>query len=161
IPGPWSTTFRGVAMTDGALYVAAWSGLYKKTGENVDYLAKPAQILSRNLSCLAVDPAGRLYVGSRGGIDIYRGGRRERIVTGREGLPSTDVRCMNFDKSGTLWVGTSMGVARYNGKGWSLRHSLRWLPNDEVRDVAFSSDGTAWIATKDGVGVLKQRKMTL
>ena len=52
-------------------------------------------------------------------------------------------------------------MARFDGKNWSLRHSLRWLPDDNVRDVAFEKDGSAWIATRDGISVIRTRKMTL
>ncbi len=161
VSGPWATTILDLAGVDSDLYVAAWNGLYRKSGEKVTYLARPDEILSRNLSALAVGPDGRLWIGSRGGIDVYRGGKRERTITGQEGLPSTDVRSLRFDAEGTLWVGTALGVARYDGKGWSLRHSLRWVPNDEIRDVTFTDGGTAWIATKEGLSILRRRNMTL
>jgi hypothetical protein len=161
LSGPWARTIRDLAIADGDLYVAAWSGLYRQTGDTVVYLSRPDEILSRNVRALAVGPDGRLWVGSRGGLDVYRAGRREQSFTGREGLPSTDVRSLHFDHEGRLWVGTASGVARYDGKTWSQRHSLRWLPHDEVRDVAFENDGTAWIATKEGVSAIRRREMTL
>ncbi|HUE14860.1 MAG TPA: two-component regulator propeller domain-containing protein, partial [Planctomycetaceae bacterium] len=161
LSGPWARTIRALAVADGDLYVAAWSGLYRRTGDTIVYLSRPDEILSRNVRALAVGPDGRLWVGSRGGLDVYHGGRRQQSITGPEGLPSTDVRSLSFDHEGRLWVGTNLGVARYDGKTWSLRHSLRWLPHDEVRDVAFENDGTAWIATKEGVSAIRRREMTL
>jgi hypothetical protein len=124
-------------------------------------LPRADQLRSRNLAALAVGPQGRLWIGSRGGLDVYREGRREKSITGREGLPSTDVRVVAFDHEGRLWVGTSLGVARLDGRRWSLRHSRRWLPDDEVRDMAFGCDGSAWIATRGGIGVLRRRTLTL
>ncbi|MEX2286702.1 MAG: two-component regulator propeller domain-containing protein [Planctomycetaceae bacterium] len=160
LPGPWATTILDLAIADGDLYVAAWSGLYRKSGDVVTRFAKPSEILSRNLRALAVGPDGRLWVGSRGGIDVYRAGRREKSFAG-EALPSSDILSLSFDREGRLWVGTTLGTARYDGKAWSLRHSMRWLPHDEVRDAAFSDDGTAWVATKDGVSAIRRREMTL
>lgn len=161
IPGPWAHTIRDIATVDGDLYIAAWSGLNRVTNGKTQYLSRPDELLSRNLRALAVDTKGQLWIGSRGGLDIYKGGRRERTITAQEGLPSTDIRSLKFDSEGRLWVGTALGVARYDGKTWSLRHSLRWLPSDEVRDVAFEKDGTAWIATADGISTIRRRTMTL
>ena len=161
IPGPWATNILDLAIADGDLYVAAWSGLYQKRGERIDWLSKPSQTLSRNMRALAVAPDGRLWIGSRGGIDIYNKGRRERSLTHKDGLPSRDIRSLAFDGTGRLWIGTALGAVRYNGKSWSLRHGPRWLPNDEVRDVAFSPDGTAWVATRNGISPIRKREMTL
>ena len=161
VPGNWATGPMDFAIADGQLHVATWSGVYRRKGDATDRLSKRNELLSRNVRALAVAPDGALWIGSRGGLDVYRKGQRTASFTGREGLPSTDVSSLAFDKDGRLWVGTALGAARFDGKQWSLRHSKRWLPNDDVRDVAFASDGTAVVATGDGISVIRRRKMTL
>ncbi len=161
IPGTWSTPPRDMVECQGDLVVSAWSGVFVKRGQEIDALNDPDEILSRNCRGLAVDKKGHLWVGSRGGIDVYDDLHTEASHTGRDGLPSTDVRLMSFDAEGRLWAATGLGVARFDGKRWSLRHSLRWLPSDDARDVAFAADGAAWVATGNGLGVIRKRSMTL
>ena len=98
--GPWGTTIRDLAMVDDVLYVASWSGLYKVRNSHlgddaiIEDMNSYDQILSRNMQDLAVDRDGRLWVGSRAGIDVYKNGKRVLSLTPKDGLPSTDVRSL-------------------------------------------------------------------
>ncbi|MFO1020472.1 MAG: two-component regulator propeller domain-containing protein [Planctomycetales bacterium] len=118
-------------------------------------------VLSRNLTSVAADSKGTVFVGSRAGVDLVRDGKPVRSLVPKDGLNSTDVRSMGVGPDGRVWVGTSHGVTRYNGKEFSLRHSLRWLPGDEVRGVAFATDGSAWVATNQGLSCIRSQTMTL
>ncbi|MCA9073748.1 MAG: hypothetical protein KDA93_01855 [Planctomycetaceae bacterium] len=159
--GDWTLPVLEVGVSNSAEYIAAISGVYRREDNRVEYLSQPGKRLSRNVRDLVVAPGGDVWVGSRGGIDVYRDGRRRDSFTGGDGLPSTDVHSLTFDADGILWVGTGLGVARYDGEIWSLRHSERWLPSDDVKDVLIAPDGAAWVATNDGIGVIRSRKMTL
>lgn len=161
VPGNWATSVRDIAFNDDWLYVASWSGLFRRQGDRSEFLAPPGRLRSRNVHALAVSREGDVWVGSRGGLDVLHNGKPTTSYTGREGLPSSDVRALAFDSDGRLWAGTALGVARFDGKGWSLRHSLRWLPDNDVRDIAFAPNGAAWIATRAGVSVLRTKMMTL
>jgi hypothetical protein len=161
ISGPWSTGCPEIAIADDSLYVASAIGLFRKNGSEVDLLDQDDGMLSRNLRGIVADADGGVWAGSRAGIDLVRDGKHVRSFSPSDGLPSTDVRSVAVGPDGRIWIGTAMGLVRYDGKSFSLRHSLRWLPSDEVRDVAFSPDGTAWIATNKGVSSIRQRTMTL
>ncbi len=175
IKGPWGTTIRDLKMVDGVLYIASWTGLYSLHGSyntsagavvndlNSYNKSKNSydQLLSRNMQGMAVDHKGRLWVGSRAGIDVFKNGKRIKSLTPKEGLPSTDIRSLSVDADGKIWIGTGKGLARYDEGKWSFLHSLRWLPDNEVHDVSFDSEGSAWVATRNGLSVIKKRKMTL
>ncbi len=167
IKGPWGTTIRDLKMVDGNIYIASWSGLYSlhgsynTTGATINDMNSYDQLLSRNMQDMAVDQKGRLWVGSRAGVDVFKNGKRVKSLTPGNGLPSTDVRSISVDANGKIWIGTGIGLARYDEGKWSFLHSLRWLPVDEVHDVSFDKNGNAWVATKNGLSVIKKRTMTL
>lgn len=161
IPGPWHTGSPDFELVGDVLYVASPTGLFIKRGNEVDLLDQDDGMLSRNLSGIAVDQKGGVWIGSRAGVDLVRDGKHVQSFTPQQGLPSTDVRSVAVGPDGRIWIGTDLGMVRYDGQKFSLRHSLRWLPGDDVRDVAFSNDGTAWIATNQGLSAIRQRTMTM
>ncbi|MCA9099630.1 MAG: hypothetical protein KDA63_00675 [Planctomycetales bacterium] len=161
LDGDWVTEINDLALDDEHLWIATDRGLFIHTAGRTTRLHRADQLLSADVRALALDDDGQLWVGSSGGIDVFRGNERQRSITGAEGLPSTDVRSLDFDADGRLWVGTGIGLARYDDGHWVFRHSLRWLPNDSVSDVAFGSDGSAYVATLGGLSVLRTRPMTL
>ena len=163
IRGAWADTPRAVVRdAENRLWIPTGHGLFRLENFKVSgHYWKENELRSSDVTDAALAPDGRLYLASASGIDIYRNGRPDASLTPAEGLPHAHVRCLAFAPDGVLWAGTAIGAARYDGKVWSLRHSLRWLPDDDVRDIAFGSDGTAWIATGKGVAAIKKRAMTL
>lgn len=161
ISGPWHTGSPDLAVVGEDLYIASPTGLFVKQGDRVDLLDQEDGMLSRNLSGIAADAEGNVWIGSRAGLDLVKEGKHVKSFTPAQGLPSTDVRSVAVGPDGRVWIGTDLGMVRYDGKQFSLRHSLRWLPGDDVRDVAFAADGTAWIATRQGLSALRTRQMTL
>ena len=161
--GGWADSPRAVVFDqDGTIWVPTGHGLFHIRGEEVLGQLRDFDVIrSGELSAAALRPDGTLWVGGANGIDVYRGGTRISSHTPENGLPCSLVRSLSFSQDGILWGGTAAGAVRFDGKKWSLRHSLRWLPDDDVRDVAFDRDGTAWIATANGVCAIKQRIMTL
>lgn len=142
-------------------WLATGVGLFEMGEATSRLYHRVEELISSEVNALAFSPAGQLWIGSLGGLDVYDGRRRIASYTPEQGLPCSDVRSLAFAPDGTLWVGTALGVARFDGSTWSLRHSRRWLLNDEVRDVAFAPDGTAWVATAGGVSAIRRRTMTL
>lgn len=161
ISGPWHTGSPDFELVGETLYVASPIGLFVKNGDRIDLLDQDDGMLSRNLSGIAADRKGQIWVGSRAGLDLVQDGKHLQSFTPQQGLPSTDVRSVAVGPDDRVWIGTDLGMVRYDGKQFSLRHTLRWLPGDDVRDVAFAADGTAWIATNQGISVLRTRNMTL
>ena len=159
---PYSKSFRAILPDrKEGLWIATGLGLYHHTNTGYKLFQTESELVSPDLCDIAFDSKGNLWIGSLGGITVYKGQRRAESFTPKQGLPSISVRCVARGPDGFMWIGTELGVARYDGKDFSVRHSKRWLVNDDVRDIAFDSDGTAWIATAGGVSAIKCKSMTL
>lgn len=159
---PYSRQFRAVlADGSGGLWIGTGMGLYHHMSTGYRLYQSESELQSPDVCGIAYGPDGGLWVGGLGGVTIYRNANRANSFTTREGLPSAVIQCIARAPDGVMWVGTDSGVARYNGQGWSLRHSKRWLASDDVRAIAFDSHGTAWIATGQGVSAIGRRSITL
>jgi streptogramin lyase len=159
---PYSKQFRAVlADKSGGLWIATGMGLYHQTDSGYKLYQTQSELLGPDIHDVAYGPDGTLWVGGLGGITVYRDAKHIGQFTPDDGLPGISVQCVACGPDGLMWVGTDRGVTRYDGRGWSLRHSRRWLLSDDVRDVAFDSQGTAWIATSAGVSAIKRKSMTL
>lgn len=150
--------------TEG-LWIGTASGLYLRdlrnpAGKSARF-SRPNVVLSSGINRLARLQDGTFCVASTGGVDFYRGAKRIRSLSVREGMPAADARAIAQDGAGRFWIATDLGVARYDCANWSLRHSRRWLASDDARDVAIGLDGTAWVATAGGVDAIRRRRMTL
>lgn len=166
VKGEWHRNIRAVQpMPDGTLWIATASGLYvkdlKSAGPKCRRIGIPREILSSNVNALTLQPDGSLLVGSTGGIDVYRNGKRIYFYSSPQRIPYRHVRGISVDRSGRIWAATPIGVIRRNSADWSLRHSRRWLLSDDVRDVTVDSEGTAWAATSAGVSAIRPQRMTL
>ena len=162
VPGNYSRSLTDVAVVDDTLVDRHVERIVRASrGQNPSHLfARGYRQRCRPLRS-PWRPDGKLWIGTSGGIDVYQNGKRVAHFGGAEGLPCTDVYRLLFDEQGVLWVATARGLARYDGKSWTWRHSLRWLPSDDVHDVALADDGTAYVATTGGLSILKRKKMTL
>jgi hypothetical protein len=161
VQGNYSRSLTDVAFADNTLWIATLKGLFELRQGVTRRIFAPADIASGAIRALAVAPDGKLWVGTSGGLDVFQRGKRVAHFGGSDGLPCTDVYRLRFDDQGVLWVATARGLARYDGKSWTWRHSLRWLPNDDVHDMVLADDGTAYVATSGGLSVLKRKRMTL
>jgi streptogramin lyase len=158
---PYSAGVRAVIPDKiNGLWIATIVGLYhhKQDGftlyQNVDALITPY------VEDIDYDTDGNLWVGSLGGITIYKEDKRVGQFTTEQGLPTPYIKSVEQAPDGKMWIGTTAGIARYDGKKWSIRHSRRWLLSDDVRDIAFDANGNAWIATSKGVSAIKRKMMT-
>lgn len=161
---PWSGSkaVRSIARdAEGGLWVATGMGAYYKQGESLREIYKEADLLAAELRSVAITPAGDVWLGSLGGLDVYRKGRRAERHNTTNGMPNQDVRCLAVEPDGTVWAGTGMGAVRRIGGRWSLRYSRRWLPSDDVRAIAAGRDSTLWVATAAGLSAIRRKPMTL
>jgi hypothetical protein len=142
-------------------YLGTGKGLYHRTPHGIKLFQNAEELLSDNVFGLAWSAEGELWIGGLGGVTVYKDDKRIKSFTPKEGLPNSWVRCIQKATDGSMWVGTDQGVTIYDGRGWSLRHSRRWLLSDRVRDIAFDQNGNAWIATSNGVSAIMRMQMTL
>lgn len=101
---------------------------------------------------IALDPDGRLLVGSVKGLAISEQGRW-RLLNANNGLPVSGVSGAWSDREGALWIGLSgAGLARMPGYGeWASFAQQDGLDGDIVTGLGQSGDGQIWAATSTGL----------
>lgn len=115
VRGRWerdSFTVRDVLpLGDDRFWFATLGGLQEFHGTRLAGRPGPAHgFPAADLNCLARDPQGRIWVGSRSGVLRYVSGDW-RIRRGRRWLIHDEVRDFAFDSQGTAWIATAGGVS--------------------------------------------------
>jgi ligand-binding sensor domain-containing protein/signal transduction histidine kinase len=107
--------------------------------------------ITRNISAIHQDRAGRLWVGTDSGL-ACEDGRAWKMFTTQDGLSSDVVRAIADDAEGNLWIGTGGGgLNRWrNGRFTSFRVK-DGLPSDNVSSLLADGDGVLWIGTGGGL----------
>ena len=169
----WAATGHGAAMVrprgSGG---SGGSGNRAFTGRN-------APLLHQILDAVYVDPAGRIWFGGAGGVNVYQppassDGEGEWLVgfnaqsTGG-GLPDSQVYTIVGDSRGRVWFGTAGGAAALTPA--PARHGLgaydadRWqtftranapLAHDQVHAILEDRQGRIWFGTHAGISVLDE-----
>ncbi|MCX6622582.1 MAG: hypothetical protein NTY38_16235, partial [Acidobacteria bacterium] len=137
---PW-TGARGVRAiardARGGLWVATRMGGYYVAPDGARReFHDESELLSGELSSVKIAPDGSVWLGSDGGVDVYRDGWREAHFNAASGMPNQEVQALEIAADGTVWMGTRLGALRRGNGKWSLRHSRRWLPSDSVVAMA-------------------------
>jgi signal transduction histidine kinase/ligand-binding sensor domain-containing protein len=102
------------------------------------------------VSSLVQDPAGRLWVGTEGGLCFFDG-RRFSPFTGP--LPSQFVLSLFVDLDGALWVSTEGGVARISHGQSRIISPAAGIPPGPVQEVGRDAEGHLWVLTSEGIRV--------
>jgi signal transduction histidine kinase/ligand-binding sensor domain-containing protein len=118
-------------------------------------------IPDNNVSALAQDPAGFLWIGTPDGLIRYDGYRFRHYDNDPEDLDSLGgdfVRSLLTARDGRLWVGTNADGAYVldPDSGEIERFRARagdsgGLSNNSVRALAQDADGGIWIGTREGL----------
>ena len=130
---------------DGAVWAGTWSGgLLRVDGEEVRVYDRPEGLRHEGVSALALDAAGRVWVGhgrsSSGWTGLSIGGEEGFRSVATAGLASLDVRALEADSAGQVWLG---------GPGGLLRCSADL--DDGGEPPAFETGGVSVFA-RDGAG---------
>jgi ligand-binding sensor domain-containing protein len=145
----WFGTQDGLDRFDGYAFVS-----YKHDP------ADPRSLASSWSTALLEDRAGRLWVGTRGGLQQRsRDGRGfERVSLGApgDGPPQApSISALAEGRDGSLWVGSDQGLFRIDtarDRVSVFRHdpgNRSSLAANQVRNIREDPDGTPWILTED------------
>lgn len=158
-PGAQLAEVRQLFISDNAVFAVARNGLYRLAPHAFGWqrvLENPASVLTdRNISALAVDSTGRLWVGyfDRGLDLLSSDNSRARHVEDEH------VFCINRifpdSKSGVIDVATANGLVRFDDSGSEQQVLTRadGLIADHVTDVMAYRDGLV-LATPAGLTFL-------
>jgi ligand-binding sensor domain-containing protein/signal transduction histidine kinase len=142
LAGTWGTTARHLYQFE--------FGKFAPIQHIPDYLTE--------VSAIFQDGAGRLWIGTKGGLfrldDL-------RLFTTRDGLSADDVRAIAEDRSGSLWVGTEGGgLNQYRDGHFKAFTKTNGLPGNSVSAVEVDSSGVLWVATSGGLARFQAGKWT-
>lgn len=115
-------------------------------------------LLQNNVRAVLVDRRGRVWVGTKFGIDLLEEGRL-RAYTVHQGMPNDNVWCLFEDDGGGLWFGTDgAGVLRYAGESFVTYTVTEGLCSDLVMTALSDKAGDIWLGTY-GSGVCRMDGM--
>jgi len=91
---------------------------------------------------LAIDPKGRVWVATSGGVSMYDGRKWIAYTHAKSKLPADSVRSLAADARGRIWIGTEWGLAVLDGTKWTVYHMAdSGVPDNEIRAIAVAADG--------------------
>ncbi|MDX9750894.1 MAG: two-component regulator propeller domain-containing protein, partial [Flavobacteriales bacterium] len=117
-------------------------------------------LLQNTVRCLLVDDRGRLWAGTKLGLNLLDKGRM-RVFTIHQGMPNDNVWCAMQDDEGNIWFGTDGGGAlKYAGDRFVTFTVRDGLCSDLVMNITADARGDLWIGTYDN-GVCRLDAMAM
>ncbi len=143
--------FRQVRVTYEDREGNIWVGIYNSSLVLFDPLSLKAYteadgLPHRNVTCLEEDGAGRLWIGTEGGLAFLEDGRIHRTGMSR------GVSALGIDRGEMLWIGEGNQVS----KGLGERSQVIPLCSQDEYDFAIGlcgdKEGRFWVFTRGGKG---------
>lgn len=99
--------------SNGFLWIGTQqNGLFELSHGQLSHFAKDQGLPSENVTSLAADNHGGVWVGSHSGLSLWTGGKFVSF-TKVDGLPDDSVSGINVARSGTVWITTRVGMCRF------------------------------------------------
>jgi signal transduction histidine kinase/sugar lactone lactonase YvrE len=119
----------------------------------------PIDLGGIEVTCLAVDKTGALWIGTSNGVYRRLANQRFEHYSDREGLPANDVNAIVSDRHGRIWVGTrSSGLGLVTVDSLSQRAAVQaaystrnGLPANWIHQIFEGRDGVLWAGTAAGL----------
>jgi diguanylate cyclase (GGDEF)-like protein len=134
--------------------------------------ANPASLSDDRVYAIYLDGAGRLWVGTDGGLDVLQAdgksfGHYAADAADAGSLSDDKVRAIQGDSAGAIWVGTSNGgLNRLDVGSGRFAHFRNdpavpvSLASDTVRAILQDADGRLWVGTGAGLDLLDAARGT-
>jgi signal transduction histidine kinase/ligand-binding sensor domain-containing protein len=142
--------------TDGYLWLACATGLFKFDGERFTQFRRPddGELLTGDVSALLATPDGGLWIGMRfGGAHLLTHGEL-RDYGERDGLPSHSIFNFAIRDDGTVWAQLSTGLYHLEMERW-LAAGKKWAYPDSGYALLAAKDGTLWARGAEGTFFLR------
>ena len=109
---------------------------------------------SNEITALAVEKDGGVWIGTRKGLHYYFFGS----ITRRYGLASDNITALLVDGANNLWVGTRVGLSHLSASDFSWSHYTvenSGLVNNDITSLALDPDtGVLYVGTNQGISSL-------
>ncbi len=155
---------RGLAVRpDGDVYVVCRHAVLRRYGKRPRWgtmLPSMTGAPDAELTCIAADPAGMLWVGSEKGVYVFDG-RSEWLPPAEFSFfPRCEITRLAFGENGALLIGTPVGLYIADGEKTRFYGRGRYLAGDRVECIA-ASGGALWVGTEGGLVRLTRQLMPL
>lgn len=137
--------------TDGFLWIASPSGLFRFDGQRFEHYRPPSgtELISTNITALLAPRSGGLWIGYRfGGFSFLKDGRLTNYT--RDAASTGTVRVFTQDRDGITWAATYSGMWRFDNSEWQ-RLGAEWNAPKDVYHMGFDRAGYLWILLSSGL----------
>src|SRR3989441_4109434 len=125
------------------------NGRFQRTG--------PADMIHAVVLAIHQDHAGRLGLGTRGGLVRWDEQEWKRFTT-RDGLSNNEITAIADEAEGSLWIGTrGGGLNRLRDGQFTSFHQKDGLPSENISSLIVDEEGVLWIGT-DGGGLARLQR---
>ncbi|PSK86945.1 sensor histidine kinase [Taibaiella chishuiensis] len=143
-------------------YLGTWQGLYTidKEGRTL-FLGDRFPQLRQQVSCMAADSHGTLWIGTKGkGITGYRDGRIIATIDRDAGLPSSQCRCIFIDGQ-ELWAGTDRGIHKIDIRPgtYNVVQNINASDglNSNIVNTIYKDGAVVYVGTPVGITVFNEK----
>jgi ligand-binding sensor domain-containing protein len=147
----------------GFIWYATNKGLFSFDGINLKRFTIKDSLPDENVTALAEDSLGRIWMGCKNGKISYFDNDKIIAFTPEEGNSPHEISDILFDHRGNLWFSTlDDGVYYYTNRLYRLDET-DGIPDLFIYDLTEDSHGNIWAATDGGVAVctLNNGKVTV
>lgn len=154
VPAPEARCFL---QQGDSIWIGSGNGLYlanRKTGSVLQHYTSQNRLPENYLRSLALDPRGRLWVGTFGhGIAVFEPDMEMAVHIQAGTVSSANmVNDLLLDGKGRMWAATGHGLVRYDLSGAFPVQDASFsvdtpLQSDFIRAMAEDRDGDIWFAT--------------
>lgn len=162
-----SDEVTALAVDGDSIWIGTPKGLAvynRAAGTWTVYTRQNSKLPDNDITALARDTRGRIWVGTAKHGAVRIGRLNWDIYNTDNELPSNVVRCILAEPTGTgldddnVWIGTMRGLARYNADGWFIYEAPAafatlqrdGLLHDDVSCLAVD-DAFLWVGCEKGV----------
>lgn len=160
----------------GQLWAASAAGAYRfgNDGRLTRFRrdgGRPGSLSNEVIDCLLSDRDGRLWLGSKGGLQLWDAAQQRFSQPVRASLDMPQpselaIYALRQDRQGRIWAGTQLGLyelLQSEAGVWQLKswRRLAGMPKGWAHSLELAEDDALWFASPDGLSRLDPERRSL